>query len=70
MPAEKQIETRYCHFIVSCSDIIEPPDSKELTTTFKKGTLEEKKESLKLLIKMINSDDNYPRLIMPVLTCL
>jgi hypothetical protein len=35
-----------------------------------KGSIEEKKENLKLLVKMIIADDNYPRLIMPVLTNL
>jgi len=70
MPAEKEVEKRYCHFIVSCSDIIEPPQSSDITTVFQKGTLQEKKDNLKLLIKMITTDDNYPRLIMPVLTNL
>ena len=70
MPQEKEVKKKYCHFIVSCSDIIEPPQSSDLTTSFQKGTLDEKKESLKTLIKMITTDDNYPRLIMPVLTNL
>lgn len=70
MPPEKEVEKRYCHFIVSCSDIIEPPQSTELITIFQKGTIVEKKDNLKLLIKMITTDDNYPRLIMPVLTNL
>jgi hypothetical protein len=70
MPAEKEVEKRYCHFIISCSDILEPPQSADIITSFQKGTLEEKKENLKLLIKMIITDDNYPRLIMPVLTNL
>jgi coatomer subunit beta len=55
---------------VSCSDIVEPPQSSDLITIFQKGTLEEKKENLKTLVKLINSDENYPRLIMPVLTNL
>lgn len=70
MPGEKEVEKRYCHFIVSCSDIVEPPQSADIQQAFLKGTLEEKKDNLKLLIKMIISDENYPRLIMPVLTNL
>lgn len=38
--------------------------------TFQKGTIEERKDGLKQLIKMITNDENYPRLIMPVLTNL
>ena len=63
-------EVRYCHFIVSTSDILEAPVKEDLEKVFLKGTIEEKKENLKLLVKMITSDDNYPRLIMPVLTNL
>jgi len=70
MPQEKEVEKRYCHFIISTSDIHDPPQSSDIENSFRKGTIEEKKENLKLLIKMINSDENYPRLIMPVLTCL
>ena len=55
---------------MSCSDILEPPNKDDLIAIFQKGTIEEKKENLKVLIKMITSDDNYPRLIMPVLTNL
>ena len=64
------MEKKYCHFIISCSDITEPPQSSEIQAAFSKGTLEEKKDNLKLLIKMIITDENYPRLIMPVLTNL
>lgn len=67
---EKEVEKRYCHFIISCSDILDPPQSSDLVTSFQKGTIADKLESLKTLIKMINSDENYPRLIMPVLTNL
>jgi hypothetical protein len=63
-------EIKYCHFLVNCSDIGEPPQASEITGVFLKGSLEEKKENLKLLMKLIISDDNYPRLIMPVLTNL
>ena len=63
-------EIKYCHFLVNCSDIGEPPQSSDITTIFMKGSVEEKKDQLKLLMKMIISDDNYPRLIMPVLTNL
>ena len=41
-----------------------------MSAAFSKGTLEEKKKALKTLIKMISNDDNYPRLLMPVLTNL
>ncbi len=64
-PAEK-----YCYFIVSSDDIVEPPQSSEIQTAFVKGNLEEKKKALKTLIKLISNDDNYPRLLMPVLTNL
>ena len=63
-------EIKYCHFIVNCSDIGEPPQSSDITSIFIKGSNEDKKENLKLLMKMIITDDNYPRLIMPVLTNL
>ena len=63
-------EKKYCHFIISCSDITEPPQSGDIQHAFAKGTLEDKKENLKLLIKMIITDDNYPRLIMSVLSNL
>ena len=68
MTTEREI--RYCHFLVNCSDIGEAPQSSDITGVFQKGTLEEKKDNLKLLMKMIITDDNYPRLIMPVLTNL
>ena len=61
---------KYCYFIINYDDIVEPPQSQELQSTFQKGTLEEKKKALKTLIKMISNDDNYPRLLMPVLTNL
>jgi coatomer subunit beta len=70
MPQEKEVEKRYCHFIISNSDIVEPPQQADIENAFRKGTIEEKRENLKTLIKMINSDENYPRMIMPVLTCL
>lgn len=31
---EKEVEKRYCHFIVSCSDILDPPQSSDLVTAF------------------------------------
>jgi len=70
MSKDIEVEKKYCHFIINCSDITEPPQSSDIQNAFVKGSLEEKKENLKLLIKMISSDDNYPRLIMPVLTNL
>jgi len=65
-----EVEPRYCHFILPTSDIVDPPQSSDIVDVFAKGTLEEKKENLKMLIKMITIDDNYPRLIMKVLTNL
>lgn len=61
---------KYCYFIISNDDIVEPPTSSELQGIFMKGTLEDKKKALKTLIKLISNDDNYPRLLMPVLTNL
>lgn len=49
---------------------MEPPQSSEIQQAFVKGTLEEKKKNLRTLIKMVSNDDNYPRLIMVVLTNL
>lgn len=61
---------KYCYFIINNDDIVEPPQSSEIQNQFVKGTLEEKKKALRTLIKMISNDDNYPRLLMPVLTNL
>lgn len=66
-PVERE---KYCYFIISNDDIAEPPQSSELQNAFVKGNLEEKKKALKTLLKMISNDDNYPRLLMPVLTNL
>ena len=66
-PQERE---KYCYFIVNNDDIVEPPQSSEIQNQFVKGTLEEKKKALRTLIKMISNDDNYPRLLMPVLTNL
>ena len=49
---------------------MEAPQSSELVEVFRKGTLAEKKKALMSLIKIISNDDNYPRLLMPVLTNL
>jgi hypothetical protein len=62
--------SRYCHFIINNDSMVEPPQSSELTTSFQRGTILEKKKSLQTLIKMISNDENYPRLLMPVLTNL
>jgi len=70
MSQEVEVEPRYCHFILPTSDIVDPPQSSDIQEVFVKGTLEEKRENLKTLIKMITTDENYPRLIMPVLTNL
>ena len=67
MPQDRE---KYCFFIVNNDDIVEPPQSSELSQIFLKGSLEEKKKALKTLIKMISNDDNYPRLLMPVLQYL
>jgi coatomer subunit beta len=69
MPPTTERE-KYCFFIISNDDIVEPPQSSEIQQAFVKGSLEEKKKALKTLIKMISNDDNYPRLLMPVLTNL
>jgi vesicle coat complex subunit len=61
---------KYCFFIVSADDIVEPPQASEIQAAFVKGNVEEKKKALKTLIKLISNDDNYPRLLMPVLTNL
>lgn len=61
---------KHCYLIISNDDIVEAPSSADLQTAFVKGTLDEKKKALKTLLKMISNDDNYPRLIMPVLTNL
>jgi len=70
MSKEVEVEPKYCHFILPTSDMVDPPQSSELAEVFARGTLEEKRENLKTLIKMITSDENYPRLIMSVLTNL
>jgi vesicle coat complex subunit len=67
---QPQEREKYCYFIISNDDIVEPPQSSEIQQTFVKGNLEEKKKALKTLIKMISNDDNYPRMLMPVLTNL
>jgi coatomer subunit beta len=68
MPVDGQ--SNYCHFIINNDSMVESPTSTELTTIFQKGTLEEKISALKTLIKLISNDENYPRLLMPVLTNL
>ena len=70
MSGEKEVEKRYCHFIIASSDIVDAPSQQEIVTAFQKGTIADKLENLKTLVKLINSDENYPRLIMPVLTNL
>mmetsp|Transcript_19580 Transcript_19580/g.26466 ORF Transcript_19580/g.26466 Transcript_19580/m.26466 type:complete len:133 (+) Transcript_19580:21-419(+) len=68
MPVEEQ--SRSCHFIINNDDLVEAPQSTELVEVFRKGTLQEKKKALMTLIKIISNDENYPRLLMPVLTNL
>ena len=68
MPVDEA--SRYCHFIINNDSMVEPPQATELTTKFQKGTLEEKKTALKTLIRLISNDENYPRLLMQVLTNL
>ena len=67
-PTEDQGRT--CHFIINNDDQVEAPQSTELVEVFRKGTLQEKKKALMTLIKIISNDENYPRLLMPVLTNL
>ena len=61
---------RICHFIINNDAMVETPQASELTETFRKGTLADKKKALQTLIKIISNDENYPRLLMPVLTNL
>lgn len=68
MPADEA--SRYCHFIINNDAMVEPPQASDLTTKFQKGTLEEKRTALKTLIRCISNDENYPRLLMGVLTNL
>ena len=58
-----------CCFIVA-NDVESPPTSQELVQIFMKGTIDEKISGLKTLIKLIISDDGFPRLIMQVLQFL
>jgi len=67
MPSDRE---KYCFFIVNNDDLADPPQSSDLQNAFVKGSLEEKKKALKTLIKMVANDENYPRLLMPVLTNL
>jgi coatomer subunit beta len=69
MPIEEP-SNRYCHFIINNDAMVETPQSTELIDHFRKGTLAEKKKALQTLIKIISNDENYPRLLMPVLTNL
>ena len=62
--------SRYCHFIINNDAMVEAPQSSDLVTTFQRGTLVEKKKALMTLIKIISNDENYPRLLMDVLTNL
>ena len=62
--------SRYCHFIINNDSMVEAPQQGELVKTFQSGTLDEKKKALQQLIKLISNDENYPRLLMPVLTNL
>ena len=62
--------SRYCHFIINNDAMVEAPQSTELVEVFRKGTLPEKKKALMTLIKIISNDENYPRLLMSVLTNL
>ena len=68
MPVEDQVRT--CHFIINNDAMVEAPQSNDLVTTFQRGTLVEKKKALMTLIKIISNDENYPRLLMDVLTNL
>lgn len=68
MPIDES--SRYCHFIINNDAMVESPQSSEFVDTFRKGTLVEKKKSLMQLIKIISNDENYPRLLMDVLTNL
>jgi coatomer subunit beta len=54
--------------VINNDDITEPPLASDLTTSLQKGNIEEKKKAVRTLIKMISNDDNYPRLLMVVLT--
>jgi len=60
----------YCHLIINNDAMVEAPQSTELITIFQRGTIDEKKKALQTLIKLISNDENYPRLLMHVLTNL
>ena len=62
--------SRYCHFIINNDSMSESPQASDLQSKFQKGTLDEKKQALKTLIRLISNDENYPRLLMQVLTNL
>ena len=62
--------SRYCHFIINNDAMVEAPQQGDLIKTFQSGTIDEKKKALQQLIKLISNDENYPRLLMPVLTNL
>jgi coatomer subunit beta len=34
MSQDKEVEKRYCHFIISCSDILDPPSQQDIVTSF------------------------------------
>jgi vesicle coat complex subunit len=61
---------KHCYFIVNCDDISEQPQPSDIQTDIVKGTIREKKRALKILIKMITNDQNFPRMPMVVLTNL
>ncbi len=58
-----------CPFIIA-NDIESAPTAQELQQIFMKGRLEEKVTALQQLIKLIITDDSFPRLMMPVLQFL
>jgi vesicle coat complex subunit len=62
--------SKFCHFIINNDSMVEAPQSSELITRFQKGNVDDKKRALQTLIKLISNDENYPRLLMPVLTNL
>ena len=63
-------EDKFCHFIINNDSMVESPSAQELTTKFQSKDIAEKKRALMTLIKLISNDENYPRLLMPVLTNL
>ena len=58
------------YFIISNEDIAnsEEASASVVEKTLKTGTVPEKRKAMKLLLRQIVNDENYPRMMMTVLT--